>query len=251
MDTPTQAGLQGRRVVVVGGTGSVGEGIVRAWLGAGAHVVVPTRTDARGEELRREIEGDSSDGSNRLSTVVADYSSFDGAAAMFAQVLADHGPVTDAVAAVGSWWTGPALAQTAATDFDEYFTRYATTHLAVARAVLPHLGPDGAYHVIVGGSALFPVPGSGIVSMQQAALLMMARVLQAEARGAHRVFAEVLGPVNSRRRPQHHPDFVDNEAVGHFTVALSADPRLAPTVHELLDRASLTAALDEVRMAGA
>jgi 3-oxoacyl-[acyl-carrier protein] reductase len=47
--------LAGRRVLVPGGTGGVGEGVVRAFLAAGADVVVPTRSDARGAELRQAL----------------------------------------------------------------------------------------------------------------------------------------------------------------------------------------------------
>ena len=39
--------LSGHRVLVPGGTGAVGEGVVRQYLAAGAEVVVPTRTPER------------------------------------------------------------------------------------------------------------------------------------------------------------------------------------------------------------
>jgi len=47
--------LSGRRVLVPGGTGAVGEGIVRRFLAAGADVLVPTRTQGRAEEFRHVL----------------------------------------------------------------------------------------------------------------------------------------------------------------------------------------------------
>jgi len=41
--------LSGRRVLIPGGTGGVGEGAVRAYLAAGADVVVPTRGQERAD----------------------------------------------------------------------------------------------------------------------------------------------------------------------------------------------------------
>jgi 3-oxoacyl-[acyl-carrier protein] reductase len=238
MSTPVAPSprLERRRVVVAGGTGSVGEGIVRAWLRAGAHVVVLTRTPQRAEEFRRVLgaEGET----ERLTLVVGNYTTFDGAKELADQIEGEHGPVSDAVASIGGWWAGPTVWNTSQHAWDEYFAGYATAHLAVARTFIPRFTPEGSYHVIVGGSAIFPVPGSGIVSMQQAALLMMGRVLQAETQGQRRVFTELLGPVNTRSRPQHRPDFISNEDVGLLTTTLSADAKAASANHELLDKAA-------------
>jgi len=63
--------VTGRRVLIPGGTGGVGEGVVRAYLAAGAHVFVPTRSERRAAEF--EVASD------RLQVVVHDYTSFDGA----------------------------------------------------------------------------------------------------------------------------------------------------------------------------
>lgn len=55
MTRSTDHDLSGRRVLVPGGTGAVGEGIVRRYLAAGADVVVPTRTPPRAEEFQRML----------------------------------------------------------------------------------------------------------------------------------------------------------------------------------------------------
>jgi hypothetical protein len=92
--------------------------------------------------------------------------------------------------------------------------------MAVARAVLPRLSGNGSYAIVVGESALHPVPGSGLVSMEQAAVLMMQRVLAAEAGDAQRIHALILGPVRTRQVPGEAA-WVSAEQVGAVAVALS------------------------------
>jgi len=76
-------GLSGRHVLIPGGTGGVGEGAVRAYLAAGADVVVPTRSQERADEFRRLL-GDAV--TSHLHLVVHDYTTFAGAEALAAQI---------------------------------------------------------------------------------------------------------------------------------------------------------------------
>lgn len=234
--------LTGRRVLVPGGTGAVGEGVVRAYLAAGADVVVPTRSAGRADELRALL-GDAA--SSRLHLVEHDYTTFAGAASLVATMIDALGGVDDVVAPIGGWWAGKALAEIGSDDWDAAFVGLATAHMAIARAVLPHLGPQGAYAVVVGRSASYPVPSSGLVSMEQAAVLMMQRVLAAEAGGRARVFALVLGPVRSRV-VAGEPGWVSVEEIGAVTVALSADRAQTSREVDLTDSASARAVLAEL-----
>lgn len=58
--------------------------------------------------------------------------------------------------------------------------------------------------------------------MEQAALLMMQRVLNAENQGARRVFALVLGQMRTRLVEGGDPDAVHAGQVGQVAVAASA-----------------------------
>ncbi|MFI0237622.1 SDR family oxidoreductase [Streptomyces sp. NPDC016845] len=211
--------LSGRRVVVPGGTGAVGEGVVRSYLAAGADVVVPTRTRERAEEFRRVL-GDAA--TDRLHLVVHDYTTFDGAEQLAQEMERTLGGVDDVVAPIGGWWAGKRLWEIDESDWQNAFVGLATAHMAVLRAFLPRLNARGAYTLIVGASALTPVPGSGLVSMEQAALLMMRQVVEAEVAGQQRVFALVLGPVRTRLVDSGDPDWVSADQVGAVAVAASA-----------------------------
>jgi NAD(P)-dependent dehydrogenase (short-subunit alcohol dehydrogenase family) len=239
--------LSGRHVLIPGGTGGVGEGAVRAYLAAGADVVVPTRSQERRDEFRRML-GDAATG--RLHLVVHDYTTFAGAEELVATMEDRLGSVDDVVAPIGGWWAGKPLWEIGESDWQDAFVQLATTHMAVARAALPRMKPDGAYSLIVGASAINPVPGSGLVSMEQAALLMMQQVLAAELAGDKRVFALVLGPVLTRAAGHGNPDQVTADQVGSVAVAASASAVSGREIR-LRDQAELFQALALLHGAGA
>jgi len=213
--TWTAPDLTGHRVLVPGGTGAVGEGVVRAFLGAGAEVIVPTRSEERSMEFRALLGRAANE---HLHLVVHDYTSFAGAQDLVEQIVHFRGGLDSVVAPIGGWWQGRTLAEITEHDWQSAFTGLATTHMAVLRAALPHLSDAGAYTLVVGDSAAWPVPGSGLVSMEQAALLMMQRVAAAESGSSRRVFSLVLGPVTTR----HAEGTVDAGDVGSVAVAISA-----------------------------
>ena len=209
--------LPARRVLVPGGTGGVGEGIVRAHLAAGADVVVPTRTSAREAEFA-DLVGDGYAG--RLHLFTHDYTSFDGAEKLIETMVDRLGGIDDVIAPIGGWWAGGPLSTISSDDWRAAFIELSTTHMAVARAAFPRLSERASYAVVVGQSAEFPVPGSGLVSMQQAAALMMQRVLSAEAGASTRVVSLILGPVRTRFTTGE-PTWISSDEIGEVTVALS------------------------------
>ena len=215
--TSTSHDLTGRRVLVPGGTGGVGEGIVRAYLQAGADVVVPTRTTERGEALRATLGTLGT--SPLLHLPTHDYTTFAGAAALVAEMTTRRGGIDDVVVPVGGWWQGGPLTEIGEDDWASAFTDLTTAHMAIARATIPRLDGTGAYIVVVGQSAEFPVPGSGLVSMEQAALLMMQRVLAAES-PEQRIHAMELGPVRTRF-VEGEPEWVSTDEIGAAAVTIS------------------------------
>jgi NAD(P)-dependent dehydrogenase (short-subunit alcohol dehydrogenase family) len=216
---------QGKVVVVPGGTGNVGEGIVRAFLAAGATVVVPSRSAVRLEELKTLVDDENLPG--RMVGVEAAYDTFAAATELAETVVRDHGRIDHVVASIGGWWQGKTLWQTAEDDWQQNFVDVGTTHLAVARAFVPRLEDDGSYTLIAGFSGRKPYAGAGIVSMIGAGLLMMREVLSAELRGQRRVNDLVLGPIVNRSRPDGDPSWLTADQVGQAAVHVAEHPEIA------------------------
>jgi NAD(P)-dependent dehydrogenase (short-subunit alcohol dehydrogenase family) len=249
MSSPLTPDLSGRHVLIPGGTGGVGEGAVRAYLAAGADVVVPTRSQDRADEFAKVL---GSPAPGRLHLVTHDYTTFAGAESLVATMVDRLGSVDDVVAPIGGWWAGKPLWEVDSADWDSAFTGLATAHMAVLRAALPQLTADGAYCVVVGASAYTPVPGSGLVSMEQAAVLMMQQVLTAELNGSKRVFALELGPVRTRFAVAGDAgarDWVTPDQIGAVAVAASAAPGVAGQAIRLLNRAQADEALSRLAVA--
>ena len=139
------------------------------------------------------------------------------------------GGIDDVVSPIGGWWSGKHLGEIDQNDWNSAFTGLATAHMAVARAVLPRLSGQGVFTVVVGESAMYPVPGSGLVSMEQAAVFMMRKVLATEAGDRLRINAFVLGPVRTRI-VSGEPGWISADQVGAVAVALSATPGVSREV---------------------
>lgn len=203
-----------RTVVVLGGSGRVGEGIVAEWARTGAKVIVPSRTEARAAEVHSRA-GDA----DNVHTIVGDYTGFDTSAEMADRIESEFGTITDVIASIGGWWQAGALWQVDAEVWQRYFVDLTTAHFANIRTWITRLLEEGTYQFVLGGSAYTPVPGASVISMEQAALLMMHRVLMAEAGDQRRIFALTLGPVATRGRVQVDPTWVTNDDVGRVTIA--------------------------------
>jgi len=242
MTTADHPDLSDRRVVVAGASGAIGEGVTKSYLEAGAQVVALSRSTDSAERLKGYI-GEELGG--RLSVVVADYTSIAGAAEVARDVRREHGPVDDVVASVGGWWEGPRLWETSEEEWRRVFTDLATAHFALARAWTPSLPSSGSYQLIIGASGVYPVEGSGIVSMQQAALLMMGDVLASEAPDK-RVFSHVLGAVNNRRRRGGRPEWIDVSDVGTLAVFVSAHRQVDSRRLPQLDKAEFDMTFEDV-----
>ncbi|MGY4979312.1 SDR family NAD(P)-dependent oxidoreductase [Streptomyces sp. 900105755] len=231
--------LSERRVLIPGGTGGVGEGAVRAYLAAGAQVVVPTRSQERAAEFRALLGKAATE---RLHLFEFDYTTFAGAETLVATMVERLGGVDDVVVPIGGWWHGKQLWEIDEADWQAAFVDLATAHMAVLRAALPRMTDQGAYLVVVGQSARFPIPGSGLVSMEQTTLLMMQQVLAAELEGAKRVFLLELGPVATRFVETPDPAQVTSAQIGAVAVAASASAQPGRQV-QLHDSAQAGAAL--------
>jgi NAD(P)-dependent dehydrogenase (short-subunit alcohol dehydrogenase family) len=190
-----------KQILVAGGTGGVGEAIVRALLGAGHRVIVPSRSPARLERLRLDAASDGSS-MDALVTLVAEIGTPHGAAALRDRIAREFGPLDVLVPSLGGWWEGDLLGSGPQT-WDTVMDEMLRTHYVFAHAFVPVLcaQPDGGRYIGIGGGAAYhPVPRSSLVSIAAAAQLMLTRALRLEVENAKVDILELVvdGPVRTR-----------------------------------------------------
>lgn len=217
--------LTERICLVAGGTGTVGEGIVRAFLRAGATVIVPSRAEERlaalADRLAPELRGG-------LVPLVGDIGDPEGAAALRDQVLTRFGHLDAVVASLGGTWEGkqPITAVSIET-WDEYHRSNVRAHFVAARTLLPTLAerPGSSYTLLGGISALMPIPLYSPVAINSAAQLMMAEILMLEMKKTRvRVNQVICGYINTRERAAYaKPEWITADEVGAFCTYIASD----------------------------
>jgi NAD(P)-dependent dehydrogenase (short-subunit alcohol dehydrogenase family) len=226
------APLAGRRVVVLGAAGEVGEGVVRRLRAFGAHVIAVSRAADRLARLERAAMLETGGhGPGTLATQVGDVGREDGAMRLRETMAARHGPLDAVIASLGGWRQGPAVTDTPWDAWREALDQSLTAHVLAVRALLPVLADraGASYTLINGGAALHPVPGAGAMCVSAAGQLMLAHVLAAEHRGrAVRVNTLVLStPVRTRSRPVGREEWISADDAGTHAAYLASDAAAA------------------------
>lgn len=238
--------LEGKSYIVAGGAGGVGEGVVRALLGAGARVVVPSRDRSRLEALRTLVTGDETLAPEmaRLELIETDVGDVAQCERLRDEHLRRHGSLHGVVSAIGGWWQGAPLARVPLDAWDQVMRNNLRTPWIVARTFVEalHGTPGATYTVMNGSAALEPAVDAGPSSIASAAMLMMSRALAAEAKGTHlRVNTLVLGPVRTRNtRGPGMPEWLTADEVGAYVAHLvsEAGRMVSGAVVSLLERPS-------------
>ena len=224
-----------KQILVAGGTGGVGEAIVRARLGAGHRVIVPSRSAERLERLRRDVEG--GPGADALATLTGEIGTPAGAQALRDRVTREFGRLDALVPSLGGWWTGDLLGAGPAV-WDTVMDEMLRTHYVFAHVFVPVLcaQPGGGRYIGIGGGAAYhPIRHSSLVSIAAAAQLMLTRALRLEIDDPEVDVLELVvdGPV--RTRDSTHlaaPDWITADEVGTIVIELVEHGRTAdPATH--------------------
>jgi 3-oxoacyl-[acyl-carrier protein] reductase len=210
--------------VVAGGTGTVGEAIVKAFLNEGATVIVPSRSREAIVRLRDYLAEAPAD---RLTTLVGNIGDVHDAARLRDEVLNRFGPIDGVVAALGgSWEEKLKLIDVPMETWRNYWESNLTPHYVAARTFLPVLaGRAGSSYTLLGGlSAVTAIANYSVVSINSAAQLMMAKVLMEEMKDAGvRINQVMFGYIKTRARAAYaRPEWVTAEVVGAFCAYLAS-----------------------------
>ncbi|MDT3442321.1 MULTISPECIES: 3-oxoacyl-ACP reductase FabG [unclassified Pseudofrankia] len=186
--------VDGRTVVVTGGTRGIGKGIARVFAGAGANVVITGRdagvAEAAATELAKAAGG-------TVSFVVADVASASDTARLAAEVLERHGGVDVVCANAGIFPSAP-LATMTEGDIDEMLGTNVKGAILTVQAFLTALKASGHGRVILTSSITGPhtgYPGWSHYGASKAAILGFMRTAAIEL-APHRVTVNAILPGN-------------------------------------------------------
>ena len=210
-----------RHVLVAGGTGGVGEGIVRALLADSKveRVIVSSRDPAKLETLHRELGGSA----ERFVPIVGALDDAAAAEALRARVVAT-GPLDAVVASLGGWWEGGPLLSVDDATWHRVLDELLATHVRLARAFIPILeGAQSRYLAIGGGAGLTPVPHFALVSIAAAAQAMFVRSLVAERGELSPLIEELVIDAPVKTRGRHHGPVLPNEITADEVGAVVAE----------------------------
>ncbi|CCH57290.1 putative oxidoreductase SSP0419 [Fibrisoma limi BUZ 3] len=230
--------LHNKIALVAGGTGGVGEGIVRTLLTEGATVIVPTRTAAKGERLREYVVDVAQD---RLVIIEAILSQEDGAQTVAQQVQNRYGHLDILVASLGGWWQGQTLTQLDLKTWNQLLTTNLTSHFLAIRYLVPLLTQQtGVYAHINGFSAEQAYPKAAPVAMAAAAQKSLVMSLKEELNGTGiRVLELILGPISTRDRVRHgwtKPEYYTPTDIGQYLVDQLNQPDSGELIHRLMGK---------------
>lgn len=189
-------------VLVLGATGTIGSGVVRAAVEAGWPIVAVARDRQSLDELRARHPD------ARLHTVVGSVADDAAAAALLSELSKLARPFAGVVAALGTGNERGRLLDHPSERLRETLDDAVIPHLVAARLLLPWLAESGrncGYVLIGGPGSRNPWAGYGHRSIAAAAVHMLARVLHAEALtyAVRLQLLEVESPVRTNDNEKH------------------------------------------------
>ncbi|MEL6307776.1 MAG: SDR family oxidoreductase [Chloroflexota bacterium] len=208
--------LNNQTILVAGGSGQVGEGIVRQLLNAGAQVIVPSRNTQKLVQLRKLLDEPDED---RLITIEGSIGTVEGAEAIRDAV----GEVHHVIASLGGWWQGKPLVDIDMDLWRRLLDNSLTAHFITAKTFLPVLPEGASYTIINGGATLHPVPNAAPISVSAAAQTMLGRTIATENKHIRANVLVLATPVLTRDRPQGQDGWLSADDAGRYCVYLASD----------------------------
>ena len=214
-----------RTVLVIGATGDVGQGIVRAVLGRRWTAIAAGRSMDR---LAETFAGQP--GSDRLHLCAGSLESEESTAALWEAASTAAGSVDTVVVSVNAPQRVVPLAELPAPELADLLGANLVTHFNAAKVLRPRLPASGLYLGIGGGMADLVIPGNVHASIVQAGLRMMYRGFAREQKdGAALRELMIVSMVNGqKKRAVARPEWVTDDDIGAHVCAIIAAPDLFP-----------------------
>jgi len=230
--------LEEKNAVVLGGTGGVGEGIVKVLLAHGIRVIVPTRSVEKGEELKAYLGEDLS---RHLTIHVGTVDNEAHASELAHYLNRETKHIDIAVASLGKWHQGYPLYSYPVDEWHRIIHDNITTNFLAIKSLVPLLHPrSGCFFHINGFSAEQAYPMAGPVAMAAAAQKSLIQTLAKEVdKTGIRIFELILGPIKTRERliPDHENDhWYFPQEIGEYIIELVQNETEHRLIHRLLDK---------------
>lgn len=233
--------LTGKKIMVLGATGGIGEGITRQLLQNGATVVALSRTDEKVKELTNYVSDIHSgefiplamniDQPNNESEIIQN------------QLAHQFGQIDGAIITIGAWGkTGIPLINITDNMWDQAITDNLTSHFRAIRILIPLLKESGALIHLSGLSADRPYPGAGLIGLTNAAKKSLILTLAAEqSHLGPRIYEIIIGPIRTRKRIKSgiaQNNWFNPEDIGEYSseLILGNTPASDETLHYLVER---------------
>ncbi len=212
------AALSNKTAVVLGGTGGVGEGIVKSLLAAGASVVVPTRSEYKIARLREYVGPELA---TNLLIRQGSVNNEESARDLGEFLHKNYKSIDIAVASLGGWHQGYPLYSYPLHDWERILRDNLTSHFLAIKTLVPMLNPQSGYYFHINGySAEEAYPMAGPVAMTAAAQKSLIQTLAKEVnRTGIKVYELILGPMKTRDRIKHghgQDDWYFPEEIGDY-----------------------------------
>jgi NAD(P)-dependent dehydrogenase (short-subunit alcohol dehydrogenase family) len=208
-DATADITLPGSVALITGGARGIGAGIARAFLGAGATVVVCGRAEPAAEDLP-------ADGSRRAQFVTCDVRRAGDVQSMVDRVASEHGRIDVLVNNAGG--TPPAnLADSSPQLIDKLIQLNLTAPLYCARAANAHMqqqAQGGSIINIASVAGARPAPTTAVYGAAKAGLLSATESLAMEWGPKVRVNAIIVGFVVT---PQSHDHYGGPEGIARIS----------------------------------
>ncbi|KAJ8248854.1 hypothetical protein GJAV_G00228460 [Gymnothorax javanicus] len=238
-----------RVVLSLGGTGTVGSGIVKALLDKGFRVVVMSRDSNKLEKLKSFVSPSSR---SNLITVQGNVGSEEEAEQAKQAVVEAAGNVTDIVSSLGfSWWQGgPPHTQTLKELHWVLETLVLSTFVSW-KAFFPLVrdNPSSSYTFITGGAGdKLLMPGTGFLTVGAASALAFCQVLREEYPEVPCKINQVIINAGVAAAERMAPGYLNHLDLGETVAALLERRSASHTVFTVEHPSDLKAILLEGNM---
>lgn len=214
--------LMGKKIVVVGATGGIGEGITRQLLSDGATVIALSRSE---EKVKGLIAYVSDINRGQLIPLSISLDQPEDESKKVQLQLAEFGPFDGAIITIGAWGKSGVPLHTSTDDmWAQALQDNLTSHFRAVRILMPLLQENGALIHFSGLSADGPYPGAGLIGLTNAAKKSLILTLAAEqSQQGPRIYEIILGPIRTRERINQgvaRSNWFNPEDIGAFSSEL-------------------------------